>query len=77
MFRGRRGGYGGPRGVDYYVVLLFAQLAQQVARMENKPPITLALIAGGPGRRGVRMQRMARPLAQTFPGACTRPAKAD
>jgi hypothetical protein len=42
--RGRRAAYG--RGIDAYVMLLFVQLAQQIHQMENKPPVTLALMAG-------------------------------
>lgn len=45
---GRRrfgGGHGG-RSVDAYVVLLFAQLASHVWRMEHKPAVTVALMAG-------------------------------
>lgn len=41
--RGRRGGYG--RGMDSYAILLFAQLAQQIMQMENKPPVTMMLLA--------------------------------
>jgi hypothetical protein len=40
MWRGRR------RGTDPYAVILLMQLAQQIAQLERKPPVTLAAIAG-------------------------------
>jgi hypothetical protein len=45
--RGRRGAYG-RGGADAYAILLLAQLAQRVAQMESKPPVTLGLMAGAP-----------------------------
>ena len=43
--RGRgHGGYGHGGGRDFYLALLMGQLFQQIARIERKPPVTLALI---------------------------------
>lgn len=41
MWRGRRRG-----STDPYAVIIFFRLAQQIAQLENKPPVTLAAIAG-------------------------------
>ena len=41
MWRGGR-----RRGTDPYAVLLLVQLGQQIAQLERKPPVTLAVIAG-------------------------------
>ncbi len=39
----RRNRRGGP---DAYMMLLIAQLVQQISRLEHKPPVTLAVMAG-------------------------------
>lgn len=71
----RRGAYG--RGPDAYVLLLFVQLIQQIRNLENKPPVTLALMTGAARShaRAPRFRAHARPLSRArMRGSRARPA---